>query len=108
MTIISCADRRIGGRATGKERHQERQMPDNLDQQLGFAPDYDSPVLYMKRTRDYYIAIGYTTPYRWAHYLQGPFQPLTKPLQESRVGILTTAASYHPAKGQQGPGAAYN
>ena len=30
----------------------------------GFAPDYDSPVPYMQRTRDYYTAIGYTTPYR--------------------------------------------
>jgi hypothetical protein len=25
-----------------------------LDDQLGFAPDYDSPVPYMQRTRDYY------------------------------------------------------
>ena len=56
-------------------------MSENLDQQLGFAPDYDSPVPYMKRTRDYYIAIGYTTPYRWAHYVEAPFQPLKKPLE---------------------------
>ena len=26
----------------------------------GFAPDYDSPIPYMQRTRDYYTAIGYT------------------------------------------------
>ena len=83
-------------------------MIDNLDQQLGFAPDYDSPVPYMKRTRDYYIAIGYTTPYRWAHHLAAPFQPLNKPLKDSRVTIVTTAAPYDPAKGDQGPGAAYN
>ena len=38
-------------------------MSGPLDDQLGFAPDYDSPVPYMQRTRDYYIAIGYTTPY---------------------------------------------
>jgi len=78
------------------------------DDQLGFAPDYDSPVPYMQRTRDYYTAIGYTTPYRWAHYVDAPFQPLKKPLAESRVTIITTAAPYDPAKGDQGPGAKYN
>ena len=83
-------------------------MSDNLDQQLGFAPDYDSPVPYMKRTRDYYIAIGYTTPYRWAHHTQAPFTALKKPLKDSRVTIVTTAAPYDPGKGDQGPGAAYN
>jgi hypothetical protein len=83
-------------------------MTDNIDAQLGFAPDYDSPVPYMKRTRDYYTAIGYTTPYRWAHYLEAPFQPLKKPLAQSRVTIISTAAPYDPAKGDQGPGAKYN
>src|SRR6202521_5282694 len=79
-----------------------------LDDQLGFAPDYDSPIPYMQRTRDYYTAIGYTTPYRWAHYADAPFQPLKKPLAQSRVTIITTAAPYDPAMGDQGPGAAYN
>jgi hypothetical protein len=83
-------------------------MPVSLDDQLGFAPDYDSPVPYMQRTRDYYTAIGYTTPYRWAHYVDAPFQPLKTPLSQSRVTIITTAAPYDPAKGDQGPGAAYN
>ena len=83
-------------------------MSGPLDDQLGFAPDYDSPVPYMQRTRDYYTAIGYTTPYRWAHYIDAPFQPLKKPLAQSRVTIVTTAAQYDPAKGDQGPGAAYN
>ena len=59
-------------------------MPGSLDDQLGFAPDYDSPIPYMQRTRDYYAAIGYTTPYRWAHYVDAPFQPLSKPLAQSR------------------------
>ena len=83
-------------------------MSGPLDDQLGFAPDYDAPVPYMQRTRDYYTAIGYTTPYRWAHYIDAPFQPLKKPLAQSRVTIVTTAAQYDPAKGDQGPGAAYN
>ena len=83
-------------------------MQDAPDTQFGFAPDDDSPIPYMQRTRDYYAAIGYTTPYRWAHYVEAPFQPLKKPLSQSRVTIITTAAPFDPAKGDQGPGAAYN
>jgi hypothetical protein len=82
-------------------------MPE-LDNPFGFAADYDTPVPYMQRTRDYYTAIGYTTPYRWAHYADAPFQPLKKPLAQARLTIITTAAPYDPAKGDQGPGAAYN
>ena len=78
------------------------------DDRLGFAPDDDAPILYMARTREYYQAIGYATPYRWAHYVDAPFQPLKKALAQSRVTIVTTAAPYDPAKGDQGPGAAYN
>ncbi len=75
---------------------------------LGFAPDDDAPIPYMARTREYYAAIGYTTPYRWAHYIDAPFQPLRKPLRQSRVALITTAAPFDPAKGDQGPGAKYN
>src|SRR5215213_4010690 len=83
-------------------------MTTPMDDQLGFAPDYDSPIPYMVRTRDYYAAIGYATPYRWAHYVDAPFQPLKKPLAQSRLTIITTAAPFDPAKGDQGPGAKYN
>jgi hypothetical protein len=75
---------------------------------FGFAADFDAPIPYMQRTRDYYRAIGYETPYRWAHYNGAPFQPLKKPLARSRVTIVTTAAPFDPAKGDQGPGAKYN
>ena len=77
-------------------------------QTLGFAPDDDAPIPYMQRTRDYYIAIGYDTPYRWAHYVDAPFTRLKKPLAQSRVALITTAAPFQPDKGDQGPGAAYN
>src|ERR1700726_1401544 len=77
------------------------------DDALGFAPDDDAPIPYMARTREYYQAIGYTTPYRWAHYVDAPFQPLRKPLGQSRVAIVTTAAPFDPARGDQGPGAKY-
>jgi D-proline reductase (dithiol) PrdB len=78
------------------------------DDQLGFAPDDDVPIPYMARTRAYYQAIGYATPYRWAHHVAAPFQPLRKPLKDSRIAIVTTAAPFDPAKGDQGPGAKYN
>jgi hypothetical protein len=81
---------------------------EDLDSLLGFAPDYDAPIPYMQRTREYYAAIGYTTPYRWAHYVEAPFTPLRKPLAQSRVTIVTTAAPYRADKGDQGPGAPYN
>ncbi|HVX74999.1 MAG TPA: glycine/sarcosine/betaine reductase selenoprotein B family protein [Bradyrhizobium sp.] len=78
------------------------------DNPLGFAADEDVPIPYMARTREYYQAIGYDTPYRWAHYVEAPFQPLRKPLDQSRVTIITTAAPFDPTKGDQGPGAKYN
>src|SRR5262249_24121306 len=53
-------------------------------------------------------ALGYGAPYEWAHYSEVPFQPVTKPLSQSRVTIITTAAPYQPDKGDQGPGAPYN
>ena len=76
--------------------------------QLGFAPDDDAPIPYMARTREYYAAIGYTTPYRWAHHVDAPFQSLRKPPEKSRITIITTAAPFDPARGDQGPGAKYN
>jgi glycine/sarcosine/betaine reductase selenoprotein B len=85
-----------------------REMAASSDDPLGFAPDDDAPIPYMARTRAYYEAIGYATPYRWAHYVAAPFQPLRKPLMDSRVAIVTTAAPFDPAKGDQGPGAKYN
>jgi D-proline reductase (dithiol) PrdB len=83
-------------------------MTTTRDALPGFADDDDVPIPYMARTRDYYLAIGYDTPYRWAHYNAAPFQPLQKPLAQMRVAIVTTAAPFDPTKGDQGPGAAYN
>ena len=66
------------------------------------------PIAYIERTRAYYLALGYDNPYVWARYDDVPFQPLRKPLADSRVAIVTTAAPYRPGKGDQGPGAPYN
>lgn len=71
-------------------------------------PDDDRPIPYMQRTRDWYLALGYGNPYRWAHYRDVPFRPVTKPLAECTVALVTTAAPYQPDKGLQGPGAPYN
>jgi D-proline reductase (dithiol) PrdB len=85
----------------------ERAMADE-DSYPGFAPEHDTPIPYLSRIRDYYQALGYGAPYRWAHYAEVPFVPLRKPLADSRIGLITTAAPYSPGKGDQGPGAAYN
>jgi len=74
----------------------------------GFAAENDAPIPYMQRIRDYYLALGYGTPYRWAHYARVPFRPLRKPLAECRVALITTAAPFQSGRGNQGPGAPYN
>lgn len=74
----------------------------------GLIPEADRPIAYLQRTRDWYLALGYGTPYVWAHFADVPFQRLAKPLAASRVALVTTAAPYRPDKGEQGPGASYN
>ena len=76
--------------------------------ELVFAPELDQPVRYIERTRSYYLGLGYDNPYVWAHYIDVPFRPLGKPLNQSVLGLITTAVPYDPNKGQQGPGAPYN
>jgi len=68
----------------------------------------DTPVAYMQRTRDWYLALGYGNPYRWAHGRDVPFQPPAGPLSRSTATIVTTAAPYRADRGPQGPGAPYN
>ena len=65
-------------------------------------------VPYMQRLRDYYLALGYGNPYQWASYSEVPFATLTKPLSESKIGLITTAAPYKEGAGDQGPRAPYN
>ena len=74
---------------------------------IEFAPDDDVPIRYIERTRDYYQALGFS-PYRWAHFTDAPFTPLTMPLARARVALITTAAPLQPEAGDQGPRAAYN
>jgi hypothetical protein len=57
-------------------------MSTPTDADLGFAPDEDAPIPYLQRTRDWYLALGYGNPYRWAHFADVPFTPLAKPLAQ--------------------------
>lgn len=68
----------------------------------------DTPLPYLQRIKEYYLALGYDTPYRWAQFDHVPFQPLQKPLEDARLAIVTTAAPFQSDKGDQGPGAPYN
>jgi D-proline reductase (dithiol) PrdB len=76
--------------------------------ELQFAPELDQPVRYIERTRNYYLGLGYETPYVWAHYMDVAFTPLQKPLNQSILGLVTTAVPFDASKGPQGPGAPYN
>ena len=67
-----------------------------------------SPLNYLERIAEYYQVLGYGEAYRWAHFDKVPFTRLQKPLDESTIGIVTTAARFQSDKGDQGPGAAYN
>ena len=73
-----------------------------------FTEEYDVAIPYMQRTRDYYVALGYDNPYRWASFAEVPFAPLATQLSRARIGLITTAAPYQPGVGDQGPGAPYN
>jgi D-proline reductase (dithiol) PrdB len=83
-------------------------MTETRRNEFGFAPAHDAPIPYIQRVRTYYQTLGYGAPYEWAHYADVPFTPLSKPLTQSRVALITTAAPYQPDKGDQGPGAPYN
>jgi D-proline reductase (dithiol) PrdB len=68
----------------------------------------DLPIRYIDRSRAYYLALGYDNPYRWAHNPDVPFAAFSKPLAQSRVALVTTAAPFKPDAGDQGPWAPYN
>ena len=85
-----------------------RASPSGVGASPGFAPDDDVPIAYMQRTRDWYLALGYGNPYRWAHFRDVPFQPLVKPLSQSIATVITTAAPHQPGQRPQEAGTAYN
>jgi D-proline reductase (dithiol) PrdB len=53
-----------------------------------------APVDYLARSRERYDALGYP-PYRWAlDDSTPPFHPLTKPLSDCRVGLVSSGGAY--------------
>ena len=52
------------------------------------------PVQYMRRTKAYYEAQGFDTPYQYAHFSDVPFAKPTKSLALSTLGLVTTASTY--------------
>lgn len=48
-------------------------------------------VRYIDRTTAYYLSQGYEKPYVWAQHDTSPFTPLTKPLKDCRLGLLSTS-----------------
>jgi len=64
-------------------------------------------IRYMERTRTYYGTLGYPA-YAWSCNDEVPFTRPARPLSESRLALITTAAPYRRELGDQGPGAAYN
>ncbi len=59
-------------------------------------------VSYIDRTREFYAAQGYDTPYRWARNSEVPFAKLTKPLSACRVTLVTTASQSTTARANDG------
>lgn len=75
---------------------------------LDVAAEHDVAVCYIDRSREFYLAMGYTKPYVWAHLAEVAFTPLDKALSQADVSVITTAAPIEPGKGEQGPGAPMN
>ena len=68
--------------------------PNETDQLSNSIGSLSEPIRYMQRLRDYYLALGYGNPYQWAIYSDVPFKKLEKPLAESKIGLITTAAPF--------------
>ena len=54
------------------------------------------------RAAKYYAAYGYTQAYTWAYHTSVPFSPLPKPLEQCRIGLVTTASDVNIGQGIEG------
>ena len=48
-------------------------------------------VAYIEKTQQYYHRKGFSNAYRYAHFEEGPFTPLKKPVAESRLMMISSA-----------------
>ena len=53
------------------------------------------PVKYMEKSRQFYEAQGFEQAYQYEKNDSAPFAVLDRPLAECRVGLVTTASTYH-------------
>ena len=85
---------------------------------MSYRPDYEQSehktvcyycamLKYIERTRSFYGELGYK-PYSWITYNEIPFCHSTRPVNEQRVTLISTAAHLLANAGDQGPGADYN
>lgn len=58
---------------------------------------------YIDKSREYYAAHGYENPYRWATNTEAPFAPLTRPLADCTVGVVTTSGIHQEDKPADAP-----
>ena len=58
------------------------------------TPNKHEPVTYMARSHAYYAAQGFSKAYQYAQHDDAPFTPLSKPLAQCRLGLVTTASTY--------------
>ncbi len=61
------------------------------DDETRISVTHRTPVSYIDKSREFYAAQGYPTPYRWAANVGAPFTPVTGPLTDMTVAIVTTA-----------------
>ena len=59
-------------------------------------------VSYIDRTREFYRAQGYEKPDHWARHAQVPVAPLSRPLAEARVTLVTTASPWRDQEVRDG------
>ena len=58
-------------------------------------------VSYIDRTRAYYAALGYPTPYQYAHHHDAPFAALRQPRADATVARVTAASPWHDDPAQR-------
>ena len=88
---------------------KEARLSSPADEEFGFIPDYDAPIPYMQRIRDYYLTLGYRHALPLGALCRGAVHADDRSrVNEATVALVTTAAPYQPDKGDQGPGAPYN
>jgi hypothetical protein len=84
--------RGAGGALFSREPHSRSAAPEQENPEMSEKATHRSFISYIDRTREFYAAQGYESPYQWAHFDEVPFTPLPRPLGECCVTLVTTAS----------------